>query len=939
MRSAALIGRHDELNRIRLLLLEARRGSGGVLVVSGEAGVGKSRLIAEAMAAAEAAGMVVLYGRAIEDRGVFWGLAQALLPLLSDDALTDVAQVRPFLPALQRLRPSWQPAGTEPAATADPLLGLAEGVRRLLGAVGEGCGCLLVVEDLQWADRDTLGVVEYLAGAAAGVPVLVTVSVRSDERSSPSVHRLRRHPNVVGIHLERLAADAAAVLVRACARGQVLPGAVVDFVVDRSDGLPLLIEEVLAGLVDSSSLVHREGGWQVTGELSAGVSHTFADLVRRRLADVPAAVRLVIDAAAVLGDVVDWTLLEPATGLPVAVVTAGLRAAVAVQLLEARDAAGRLRWRHRAIRDAVLSELMPPQVATFAVHAAEAIEHRDPQFTGPDGALAAELYVHGGRGDHATQVLLALGRRARARGALKSAHDLLRRADELGTNIAVTIERVAVLRLAGRVDDAVTVGEAALPSALGDAHALLCLELARAAVAAGAWDRAQQYAARAGRLDDPRIEAIAADAAFGAGRIGEAASRAERAVRLAERSDAPEVVCAALEVVGRCAQLHDTAIAEQAYRRAAQVADEHGLVAARVSALLALTMVQFLDQDVAEELSGVRDLAIDAGMLAAVASIDLLLADWRVLVAGPDDALALAQRSADLAGQLDLTWLQAMALLWVAAGHAEAGRTGDTDACVTRARELAPDAPDVIALSSCIRALPPLLAHDLTLARDLLDEGIAVVEGHASAHPTVYWGLWVVVRTVLSDRDTQARDGLRAAPAVLRSTNRAALRYADAVAAARGGSPERAVELADEADRLLAEQHWWRRLLRVMVLEAALADGWGDPIGGLRALLADVSDGRPAQLVRICRDLLRVAGAPVPRRGRGDSAVPAHLRSVGVTSREMDVLVLVAQGLTNAEVAERLFLSRRTVETHVANLLAKTGAGNRAQLTHDTPVD
>ena len=77
--------------------------------------------------------------------------------------------------------------------------------------------------------------------------------------------------------------------------------------------------------------------------------------------------------------------------------------------------------------------------------------------------------------------------------------------------------------------------------------------------------------------------------------------------------------------------------------------------------------------------------------------------------------------------------------------------------------------------------------------------------------------------------------------------------------------------------------------------------------------------------------LLRRAGAPT-RRGRGDSTVPPALRALGITSRELDVLGLVAAGRSNAEVAEQLFLSVRTVETHVANLLAKTGVGSRAEL-------
>lgn len=84
-------------------------------------------------------------------------------------------------------------------------------------------------------------------------------------------------------------------------------------------------------------------------------------------------------------------------------------------------------------------------------------------------------------------------------------------------------------------------------------------------------------------------------------------------------------------------------------------------------------------------------------------------------------------------------------------------------------------------------------------------------------------------------------------------------------------------------------------------------------------------------LARTCRDLLRRVGVPT-RRGRGAGPVPPRLRALGVTSRELDVLELVADGLTNAEVAARLFLSPRTVETHVASLLAKTGATSRAEL-------
>jgi DNA-binding CsgD family transcriptional regulator len=323
-------------------------------------------------------------------------------------------------------------------------------------------------------------------------------------------------------------------------------------------------------------------------------------------------------------------------------------------------------------------------------------------------------------------------------------------------------------------------------------------------------------------------------------------------------------------------------------------------------------------------------------MLAEVAATDLLLADARTCADGPAAALDRAERSAALARQVRLEQTAAMAAAQCAEAHAAAGRHEEMRAMLAAVSGVNV-APDVAAAASSALALAAITDRDLPRARDLLDEAVERLRGHASAAPLRTWGLWALIRTVLADRDEAARDLLRHSPAVGRRPNFGALRYADAVAAGRGGDETTAVTLLRSGDETLAREHWWRRLLRLHVFEAAIADGWGRPVEELRRDLAGFDAAGDRRFARICRDLLRHAGAPVPRRGRGDSAVPPLLRAAGVTSREMDVLSLIARGLTNAQIAERLFLSPRTVETHVAHMLAKTGAADRADLARHLP--
>ena len=144
--------------------------------------------------------------------------------------------------------------------------------------------------------------------------------------------------------------------------------------------------------------------------------------------------------------------------------------------------------------------------------------------------------------------------------------------------------------------------------------------------------------------------------------------------------------------------------------------------------------------------------------------------------------------------------------------------------------------------------------------------------------------------------------------------------------------------LARRAEELLASEPWMLYHCRRLVAEVAERDGWGAPEPWLREAMGYFQRVGQLVLARTCRDLLRRMGARLPRTGRGDSAVPPALAALGVTSREVDVLKLLAEGLSNRQIAGRLFLSENTVETHLSSLLAKTGAASRAQLVARDPL-
>ncbi|MEO7837278.1 MAG: helix-turn-helix transcriptional regulator, partial [Acidimicrobiales bacterium] len=137
---------------------------------------------------------------------------------------------------------------------------------------------------------------------------------------------------------------------------------------------------------------------------------------------------------------------------------------------------------------------------------------------------------------------------------------------------------------------------------------------------------------------------------------------------------------------------------------------------------------------------------------------------------------------------------------------------------------------------------------------------------------------------------------------------------------------------ADEAAAASEKAPVWAMVHRLMLAPAALEDGWGEPVAWARHGLPVFERRGLAELAGRCRVFLRQVGEPVPRRRRGDGELPSELVAVGVTGREADVLRLLASGLSNKAIGVRLYLSHRTVERHVENLLMKTEANDRRGL-------
>jgi tetratricopeptide (TPR) repeat protein len=636
--SPVFVGRDAELAALTAALDAAIAGDPAVVVLSGEAGVGKTRLVEEAAERASAAGARVLAGSCIEMGGEglpFGPLAHAFRSLMRDTSPEELdAFVGPARSELAQVLPDLDPDST-PRTTPLGDGGTARLLELVVGVVERLAAdrpLMFVIEDLHWADRSTLDLVALLVRALHADRVLVVVSFRSDELHRthplrPLVTGWERVRAVQRIELERLGRAEVACQLEAIL-GEPPTARLVDQVHERSEGNAFLVEEIL-GAVQSGADPDQ-------------LPLSLRDVLLARVERLDPSTQQLLRIAAAGGRAVSDRLLATVAGLEEADLDAALRDAIEHHVLVVDETERGYVFRHALTRDAIYGDTLPRERARIHTSYGEALS-ADPALAGGNVAVAAALALHWRAAHDLPRALAACVEAAQlaARYAPAEALGHLERALEIWPQVPDAAERsgidvVEALRRAGQ-----------------------------SAYAAGALDRSlamfDEGLAELGPEADPERRALLMEARaatlLDSGRDDEARRDLERAAALLpdEPSDARALVLTALASQrGIVGDFHGArSAADQAVAAATGVGAPGREAAARMMLGMALVYLEG-DRGLPELEAGLR-LAEEAEDHAMALRGHVNLADALQTLGRSHDSAEVAERGMELATRVGLT--------------------------------------------------------------------------------------------------------------------------------------------------------------------------------------------------------------------------------------------------------------------------------------------
>lgn len=971
------LGRDNELRLILDGIDAARSASGRALALSGPAGAGKTCLVHEAIAAASGSGLNVFAGRAVPGAptATLRPMLEALLAADRESELLGTAELGPYRQALRTLIPD----GSDPdPGEPEFSVRLAEGLVRYFEHLGAKSGILLVQEDMQWADQDSVLLLEYLVDHIAGLPCTLLVTSRDEPASIWGARQraLRSRGSIAVVELGPLGRDAVADLAARSLDATVAPVGLVDWLLDWSEGNPGSAVALLERARDAGDLRDTAAGWEFT--VPDRLRHDLVPMqafetIRASTADLELDQLRILGGAAALGRRFDARLLARVCDRSADEVETTLRGLVDRRVLETDDGETSTHQFADAVTyGAVLADQVGNRRGELAAAALELVRTDHPGLPGAWCGYGAELAVAAGDRGSASELLAEQGRRHLQSGRVTDAITTLRRArvqaSTVETRAAADRLLVRALLSAGDLDEALRLGTSLLGVLEGDSSVMeqveMHLSVARAAIEMGRHDTARSHLDNAAALAEgagaqppaavgratARVALVEAALALALDEDADASSHARSAAaRLAgiepvdggadpawadaiSDADLANLSAAAHELLGQVQLSRDLRAAEAEFRIALRTAEDHGLPMRRMQALHSLGNLEALESLRTEHLDEARRAAGAAGAELQSARIDLSLSVVRTLQLDLDPAMDLALRAEQAGRDRGAGRLVGRALALQAVNHALAGRSDDMERAISDALQ----GPDIDPWTEAFlwgqaRAEYSLGREDRKQALTELDIASKAVSA-SGLGPWPMRGMWALLRTI------EDRDGASARAEVSKSSwgsyplVRAHLHYAEAIAHGRAGEIDQAQAAFTEGERAFGQLEgadWLHHRAWRLVAEAAIADRWGDPAGWLRTALQTFVTSRHTELAAVCRSMLRRLGVPVPRQ-RSSTVNP--MAPFGITARELEVLHLMSEEMSGSDIGRRLGISTRTVEKHIERLKTKTSTRTKRDL-------